>query len=102
MKEKLLTTREVSQILGLTEQEVIDLANTNLLPSFKVAGEFLRFRREEIFKVKETIKNKYNLPDKKHRFPDAFREFLYFNDFYIISSLVIVVLLWAILKDLVL
>jgi len=102
MKEKLLTTREVSHILGLTEQEVIDLANTNLLPSFKVAGEFLRFRKEEIFKVKETIKHKYNLPEKKHRLKDTLREFLYFNDFYIVSALVIVVLLWTILKDLVL
>lgn len=102
MKEKLLTTREVSQILGLTEQEVIDLAHTNLLPSFRVAGEFLRFRKEEIFKVKENIKNKYNLPEKKHRFKDALREFLYFNDFYIVSAAVIVVLFWVIIKDLVL
>jgi len=101
MKEKLLTTREVSQILGLTEQEVIDLASTNLLPSFRVAGEFLRFRKEEIFKVKETIKTKYNLPEKKHRLKDTFREFLYFNDFYIISAAIIVVLFWTILKDLV-
>lgn len=87
--------------MGLTEQEVIDLASTHLLPSFKVAGEFLRFRKEEIFKVKATIKNKYNLPEKKHRFKDTFREFLYFNDFYIISAAVIVVLLWTIIKDLV-
>jgi len=101
MKDKLLTTREVSQILGLSEQEVIDLANTNLLPSFKVAGEFLRFRKEEIFKVKETIKTKYNLPEKKHRLKDALSEFFYFNDFYIISAIVIVALLWTIFKGLV-
>ena len=100
MKEKLLTTREVSKILGLSEQEIIDLASANLLPSFRVAGEFLRFRKEEIFKVKETIKNKYNLPEKKHKLRDTFREFVYFNDFYIVSAAVIVVLLWTIFKDL--
>lgn len=100
MKEKLLTTREVSQILGLSEQEVIDLASANLLPSFKVAGEFIRFRKEAIFKVKATIKNKYNIPEKRHQFKERLKEFLYFNDFYIISAVIIIVLLWTILKDL--
>ena len=45
MREKLLTTREVSKVLGLPEKDIIDLANSNLMPHFKVAGEFLRFRR---------------------------------------------------------
>lgn len=102
MKEKLLSTREVSQILGLSEQEVIDLSNASLLPSFKVAGEFLRFRKEDILKVKETIKNKYNLPERKYQPRERLREFLYFNDFYIVSAAIIFVLLWTILKDIVL
>jgi excisionase family DNA binding protein len=100
MREKLLTTREVSQILGLSEQDVIDLAKANLLPSLKVAGEFIRFRKEDILRVKETIKKKYNLPEKKHHRFERLKEFLYFNDFYIISSAVIIVLFWVIFKDL--
>ncbi len=102
MKEKLLTTREVSQILGLAEQDVIDLANANLLPSLKLPGEFLRFRKDDILKVKETIKKKYNLPEKKYHFAEKFREFIYFNDFYIVSTVIIVTLLVIIFKDLVL
>lgn len=100
MKEKLLTTREVSQILGLSEQDVIDLAKADLLPSFRVAGEFIRFRKEDILRVKETIKKKYNIPEKKYYRIERIKEFFYFNDFYIISSVVIVVLLWIIFSDL--
>ncbi|MEI8349462.1 MAG: helix-turn-helix domain-containing protein [Candidatus Omnitrophota bacterium] len=100
MKEKLLTTREVSQILGLPEQDVIDLAKANLLPSFRVAGEFLRFKKEDIVRVKETIKTKYNIPEQGYHRMDRLKEFLYFNDFYLISGTVIVVLVWTIVKDL--
>jgi predicted DNA-binding transcriptional regulator AlpA len=100
MKEKLLTTREVSQILGLNEQDIIDLAKANLLPSFKVAGEFLRFRKDDILRVKENIKNKYNLPERKYKGWERFKEFIYFNDFYIISTAVIAVLLWLVVRDL--
>jgi excisionase family DNA binding protein len=100
MKEKLLTTREVSQVLGLSEQDVIDLAKANLLPSFKVAGEFLRFRKEDILRVKETIKKKYNIPEKRHHVLESIREFFYFNDFYVFSAAVIAMLLWFVIKDL--
>jgi len=99
MKEKLLNTREASSTLGISEKEIIDLANTNLIPHFKVAGEFLRFKKEDILKIKPAIKKKYRLPEKKHRRMDKAKEFFYFNDFYIISTIVIIALLWVIIKD---
>ena len=64
MSERLLTTREVSHILGISEKDIINLAGSNLVPHFKVAGEFLRFRREDILRVKPAIKKRYNLPEK--------------------------------------
>jgi excisionase family DNA binding protein len=99
MKDKLLTTREVSHILGLSEKEVIDLAYSNLLPHFKVGGEFLRFKREDILKVKNTIKKKYNLPQGKYQRKEKLKDFFYFNDFYILSTIIIIILLWIIFSD---
>jgi excisionase family DNA binding protein len=100
MKEKLITTREVSLILGLSEKDVIDLADTNLLPHFKLGGEFIRFKREDVLKVKKGVKKRYNLPDNKGaNKAGRIKEFLYFNDFYIICTIIITVLLWIILKD---
>lgn len=99
MKEKLLTTREVSQLLGISEKDIIELANADLLPHFKIAGQFLRFRKEDILKVKENIRQKYNLPKRKSSKIERLREFIYFNDFYIISAIIIFILLWIIFKD---
>ena len=100
-REKLFTTREASQILGISEKDVIDLSSTNLIPHFKVAGEFLRFKKEDLLKVKPVIKERYNIPEKKHHYVERMREFLYFNDFYVASAVIIVLLLWAIVKDIV-
>ncbi|MBU1113386.1 MAG: helix-turn-helix domain-containing protein [Candidatus Omnitrophica bacterium] len=100
MKEKLLSTREVSQILGISEKDIIELANSRHIPHFKVAGEFLRFRRDDVVKIKPTIRKKYNIPEKQSRRTESFREFFYFNDFYILTAVIIIALLWVIFKDL--
>lgn len=102
MREKLLSTREASHILGISEKEIIELANSRIIPHFKVAGEFLRFKREDVVKVKPAIKRKYNIPEKQHRRAEAIREFFYFNDFYVVTTLIIITLLWVILKDIIL
>ena len=99
MGENLLTTREVSKILGISEKDIIDLSNADLLPHFKVAGEFLRFRKDDIAKVKSDIRKKYNLPHARFHRADRIKDFLYFNNFYIFSTAIIIVLLWIIFKD---
>ncbi len=98
MGEKLLTTREVSKILDISEKDVIELTQANKIPHFKVAGEFLRFKKEDIVGLRREIQKKFNIHKEKASLTERIRDFLYFNDFYIISSLIIVVLLWTIIK----
>ena len=98
MREKLLTTREVSHILGISEKDVIELTEAGKIPHFKIAGEFLRFNREHIINLKKEIQRRFNIHNDTISLPERFRDFFYFNDFYIVSFLIIVVLLWAILK----
>jgi len=100
MKEKLCTTREASHALGIYEKDVIELANKNIIPHFKVAGEFLRFRKEDILRIRPAIKKKYNIPERKDRSLERVREFIYFNDFYLVSAVVIIILIWIIARDL--
>ncbi|MBN3041089.1 MAG: helix-turn-helix domain-containing protein [Candidatus Omnitrophica bacterium] len=99
MKEKLFTTREASHFLGISEKEIIELANANLMAHFKLGGEFLRFKQDDLIRIKPVIKKKYNLPDKRRHHPEALREFFYFNDFYLVSGIIILALLWFIIKD---
>ena len=99
MKNRLLSAREASLILGIEEKDIIDLAQKGIISSFKVGGEILRFRNEDILKTKKIIKKKYRFSEKRGRKTTRLREFIYFNDFYILCTLVIMVLLWIIIKD---
>lgn len=99
MEEKLITTREVSVILGISEKDVMDLADTGRLSHFKVAGEFLRFRREDVLKVKHSVKRKQSFTPAKYKKIDKVKEWIYFNDFYIVCTAIIAVLLWVIFSD---
>lgn len=99
MKEKLLTTREVSNILKMSEKEVIDMASGGALPHFKVAGEFLRFKREDVSRLRDAVSKKYAVLEKEIHFNEKIKDFFYFNDFYIICISVIIFLLWVIIKD---
>ena len=98
MGEKLLNTREVSQLLGISEKDVIDLTKLGKIPHFKVAGEFLRFRKEDIINLKREIQKKFDIHKEKVPFSEKVKEFFYFNDFYIVSGSIIAFLVWIIFK----
>ena len=94
-EEKLLTIREVSQALNISEKEVIDLAEAGRIPAYKVGGVYLRFKREQIEQFKRQSANlvpKENLPEEND-FHSSIADFLYFNDFYVAAAVVIIVML---------
>jgi len=99
-EEKLLTIREVAQILGISEKEVIDLAENGILPAYKIAGVYLRFKRQQI----EEFKKSFSLPkitiSRHTSFKDRLLDFFYFNDFYLLSFLLIILLLILIFQGL--
>lgn len=100
LEEKLLTIRDVSLILGISEKEVVDLAESSKLPAYKVGGVYLRFRREQIEAFKKSNKafTLKTAPLKKYAFKDRVADFLYFNDFYILSVLIILLMLIIIFR----
>lgn len=99
-EEKLLTVREVSAILGLSEKEVVDLAESGALEAYKVGGVYLRFKRDPVLAFQK--KNKPQLPkpknNGKYSAEERISDFFYFNDFYILAALIIAVLLFIILR----
>ncbi len=95
MSEKLLTIREVSSMLGLSEKEVIDLAEEGKIPAYKVGGIYLRFKREQVDEYRKAHRPGHS--QAKASFADQVADFFYFNDFYLMSALVILVLLYIVL-----
>ncbi len=91
-QNKLLTVREVAQELGISEGEVIDLAEQGKVPAYKIAGVYLRFKAEQVQEIKQKISKSAKL-ENRASFSERLQDFLYFNDFYIVSFLIIILMI---------
>ena len=92
-----ITVRETAQLLGVSEKKIMDLVDAGKLQAYRIAGQFLRLKKSEVLAilnsgtiVNETVQYKYS-------FPERLKDFFYFNDFYLTSTVVISLLLFVIL-----
>ena len=115
MPEKLMTLKELSGYLGISEEKINSLVDEKVISAYKIGGELLRFRKDQIdairseidsrvtesdritaLEVREKVKESFKVLNSENwddAFADKVADFLYFNDFYIVSGLLIVVLL---------
>lgn len=98
MTSKLLTIRDVAKYLNITEKEVVELAESGAIPAYKVGGIYLRFKKEQLDNVKHKIKPNQSLVSIEGSFPERVRDFVYHNDFYILSLVIIAFLLIYIVR----
>ncbi len=96
-EEKLITVRDVSHFLNLTEKEVLDLAESGVIPAYKVGGVYLRFKRGQVEEYRKKIYSQAK-PHQEISLNDKIFDFFYFNDFYIFSILLIFLMLIIIFK----
>lgn len=98
--EKLLNIRDVAAILGISEKEVIDLAESGQIPAYKIGGVYLRFKRQQIeeYRKRLGLTLKRNLTSHNYLFKDKLNDFLYFNDFYILSAIIILLIIFIIFQ----
>ena len=110
LKEEYLSVREAAEMLEISEDELRLLAHENKIPSHNIAGVFLRLKKKEV----EDLKNKWRigrdlfpgvherlLPEaiEKPSFREKLSDLWYFNDFYVICSIIIVGLLYLIISS---
>ena len=108
VEERYLDIHEASEILDVGEKELWDLVHQHQIPTHTIAGAFLRFKKEDIeeLKIKWRIEREL-FPKKQVSFvhdstvgkgsiADKIKDFWYFNDFYILCSVLILVLLYFI------
>ncbi|MBU4376076.1 MAG: helix-turn-helix domain-containing protein [Candidatus Omnitrophica bacterium] len=119
-QEKLLNIKEVAEYLGLSEEKVKRLVSAGDIPAYKIAGLLLRFKKDQI----DQYKRKIISGDTTQAIPASFRierkagaarrafakeeaavpysvmekleDFLYYNDFYILSLILLLLVLFAI------
>ena len=100
MSEKLLNIKEVSDYLGISQEDLRKLVDKGEIPAYRLGGTILRFRRDQLDQVKakgipeidDFEEQALALPQGYSRF-EKWRDFLYFNDFYILSAIIIAILL---------
>ena len=100
-EEKLLTIRDVSMLLGISEKEVMDLAEKGSVPAYKIAGTYLRFKRGEIeaYRNQRPAAVSDNLPrEAAYPLRDKISDFFYFNDFYILAGILIAIIVYIIFQ----
>lgn len=99
-EEKLLTVRDVATILGVSEKDILDLAETGAIPAYKVGGVYLRFKEEQIREFKKHAHKSSGKASASEgsSFKEKVSDFFYFNDFYILTFLIAVLLLVVIFQ----
>jgi len=114
--DRLLTLNEAAEFLGIDPESFQVLVQKYNIPHYKIAGKFVRFSqnelekyRKEIKEVRETIRKKTLINVNRSSQPLEYKrkdlswglklyEFLRFNDFYIVSFIIILILLYYIFK----
>ena len=91
MHERLLNLKEASDFLDIHEEELEGLVSKKVIFAYKVGGRFVRFKKEDLEKIKPTVKK--TVLDKTRIFTqdyqslktqDKFREFIYANGIYLL------------------
>ena len=96
MSSQYITVRETAQILAVSEKKVMDLIESGNLQAYKIADQFLRLKRNEVVNMLSTGQVVSENVVQSYTAGERVRDFFYFNDFYLISFVVIGILLYII------
>ncbi len=101
-EEKLLTVREVSIMLGVSEKDVLDLTENGRIPGYKIGGVYLRFKKEQVEQYKKGRHQGHPkaVKDEPAGIRSRIQEFFYFNDFYISAVILIILLVYLVYRGL--
>ena len=92
--EKLWTTTEVAEYLGINEVDVEELVRQGKVTGYKLGGRFLRFRPDQVELLKGTLRFRPTVRKGSTSHGDDWvlrvRDFFYFYDFYLVSALCLV------------
>jgi excisionase family DNA binding protein len=94
--DRLYNEKEAAEYLGISTQRLEELVREKKLPAFKLGGEFLRFFQKDL----DNVKDPGSLPSahKKYSLFSRIKDYIYYNDFYIVVAILIIILAALIFK----
>ena len=94
--DQFITVRETAQLLAITEKKVMDLVKEEKLKAYKIADQFLRLKRNEVLNIRKSGTVEIENVQLEYTLAERIQDALYYNDFYILSFLIILGLLYVI------
>ena len=91
-----ISVREAAIALCVSERKIMDLVESGKLQAYRIAGQFLRLKQSEVFDIKKSAQIPVENALLEYTSSERLRDFFYFNDFYIISSLIIIALMYIV------
>ena len=91
-----ISVRETAQLLTISEKKVMDLIEERKLQAYRIADKFLRLKKAEVLSLRNS-----NFIPKEHQplsytTAERLQDFFHFNDFYLISLGLILILMYMI------
>lgn len=93
-----LNVREAAEFLGINEDKLVRLVAAKAIPAYMIAGEFLRFKKDELKTLKEMLEKNAHFEGGERIFHKEFSEIkglerawdiLRANDVYLIIGITI-------------
>jgi len=91
-----ISVRETAQLLGVSERKIMDMIEERKLTAYRIANQFLRLKKSDVLELKntgsvavETIQHPYTQSERT-------RDFFRYNDFYLVSIGIMLILLYVI------
>lgn len=98
--DQFISVREAAQILKVSEKKIMELSEEGKLLSYRIAGQFIRFKRSDVTGIKNA--GTVTAEHTRYEYTPAERakDFFYFNDFYIMAACVMLIFLYIIFYQL--
>jgi len=101
MLDHLLSVSEAASYLSVDEKRLKELVRKKIVPAYKIGGSYLRFRKDQLDIAKSTVNEParqalYLAKDIEQTRAERIKDFIYFNDFYVISIILVVIAVAAI------
>lgn len=106
--------KDAALLLGIPRDKIRELVEKGELPAYKIGGEFIRFRKEQVEAIRNEILTEVGLAAQKpppkenskyaaeivseESFAERVLDFFYFKDFYIVAAVVMLLLLFFIFR----
>lgn len=85
--------------MGISEKDIIQLSEEGKIPAYKIGGVYLRFKKEQLDRTgyrKESMQRIRQT--RQYSLLERFSDFFYFYDFYVLSGILIVIMLYVIFR----